>query len=93
MTERLKDLFFTDEFIGDLGNAIQAAYPGFDAVAFNRLIFSEDWEKKELKQKMYHTTRCMHALLPESYPAALKILREIAPGFRGFNAIVVTTYF
>ena len=47
MAERLKDLFFTDEFIAELGKAIYTIYPDFDQEEFTRLIFSEGWESME----------------------------------------------
>lgn len=92
MAERLKDLFFTDKFIGELGNAIKTAYPAFEQEEFNRLVYEKDWERKELKEKMHHTTRCMKKTLPEAYPEALKILVEISPGFQGFDALVFPDY-
>lgn len=92
MAERLKDLFFTDRFIRELGNAIKTAYPAFKEEEFNRLVYDKDWESKELKEKMHHTTRCMKATLPEAYPEALKILTEVAPKFQGFDALVFPDY-
>jgi 3-methyladenine DNA glycosylase AlkC len=88
MAERLKDLFFSEEFIIELGNALKTAYADFDQMEFNRQIYAEDWESKELKQKMHHTTHCVNANLPKAYPEALKILTEIAPRFHGFDALV-----
>ena len=73
MSERLVDMFFSDKFITDLGNAIKENYPGFDQVEFNRQIYTEEWKSKELKEKMHHTTRCLGATLPEDYAEALKI--------------------
>ena len=88
MAERLKDLFFSEKFIADLGQAIKDVYPGFKQDEFNGLIFSDNWEGKELKQKMHHVTQALAATLPEDYPRALKILTEVAPGFEGFNAMI-----
>jgi 3-methyladenine DNA glycosylase AlkC len=92
MTERLKDLFFSDTFIAELGNVIKEVYPDFDQDEFNRLIFMNDWANKELKQKMHHITQCMRVTLPEDFPEALKILKEVAPQFEGFNALIFPDY-
>lgn len=92
MPERLKDLFFSDKFITELGDAIQDVYPDFDQEEFNRLIYGDDWRSKELKQKMRHTTHCLAATLPEDYPTALKMLIEVAPNFEGFDAMVFPDY-
>jgi 3-methyladenine DNA glycosylase AlkC len=88
MAEKLKDMFFSDKFLTELGNEIRVFYPGFDQKAFNHLIYSGDWEGRELKQKMRHTTYCLAATLPKDYPAALKILTKVAPKFRSFDAMV-----
>jgi 3-methyladenine DNA glycosylase AlkC len=92
MAERLKDLFFSEKFIIELGNALKIAYPDFDREKFYGLVQSEDWKSKELKQKMHHTTHCMNKTLPEAYPDALKILTEVAPGFQGFDALIFPDY-
>ncbi len=88
MTERLKDIFFSDKFIAELRQAIKEAYPDFNLAEFNRLIYTDDWEGKELKQKMHHITQGMVATLPKDYPQALKILTEVAPKFEGFNVLI-----
>jgi len=92
MPEKLKDLFFSDKFIMELGNATQDVYPDFDQTEFNHLIYGDDWESKELKQKMRHTTHCLEATLPKDYPIALNILTEVAPNFESFNAMVFPDY-
>lgn len=88
MAERLKDLFFSETFIKELGQAIKVVFPGFKQAEFYRQIYTEDWEGKELKQRMHHITLGLVATLPEDYPQALKILKEVAPGFEGFNAMI-----
>ncbi|MDF1575225.1 MAG: DNA alkylation repair protein [Bacteroidales bacterium] len=88
MTERLKDLFFSNEFIKELGEAIKEVYPGFDMAEFNSLVYADDWGSQELKQKMHHVTSCLAETLPVDYREALAILTEIAPRFGGFNALV-----
>ena len=85
MSERLVDMFFSEEFIRELGNSIKGLYPGFDQATFTSLIYADGWEKKELKEKMHHTSRCLGATLPDNYSEALAILMEIAPAFRGFD--------
>jgi hypothetical protein len=43
MAERLKDLFFKDKFITELGDAIQNVYPDFNRTDFKHLIYSDKW--------------------------------------------------
>ncbi len=92
MAEKLKDLFFSSSFINQLEDAIQQIYPDFDQENFIRLVHDGTWETKELKEKMRHIARCLHETLPKDYPEALKILIEVAPSFRGFDAMVFPDY-
>lgn len=92
MVERLKDRFFSDKFIKDLGRAIKEAYPEFEQSEFTSLIYSDEWESKELKQKMHHITNSMSATLPGDYSRALKILISVAPNFGGFDVMVFPDY-
>ncbi len=92
MAERLKDRFFSDKSITELGTAIVDVYPDFDQTEFDNLIYSDGWEDKELKQKMRHTTQCLEATLPGDYPTALKILEAVAPKIKGFDVMVFPDY-
>ncbi len=92
MAERLKELFFSDKFIVELGESIENVYPVFDLAVFNRLVYTDDWGSLELKQKMHHITGCLAETLPGDYPSALNILKQIAPRFGGFNALVFPDY-
>ena len=88
MPERLKDRFFSEQFILNLSKAIQDVYPGFNRKNFQQLVTVSDWKEKELKQKMRHTTECLAETLPAEYSDALKILLDVAPGFNDFDAMV-----
>ena len=85
MAEPLKEMFFTDEFIEQLGQRIQAAYPEFDRERLTQLVHDADWADRELKAKMRHVTGCLHATLPAEYARALDILLQVGPHFRGFR--------
>ncbi|MBT4512980.1 MAG: DNA alkylation repair protein [Chloroflexi bacterium] len=92
MADKLKDLFFTHSSINEMGNAIQRFYPSFDKENFTALVFGSSWEAKELKEKMRHTTVCLHEVLPESYEEALDILMKVAPSVKGFDALALPEY-
>jgi 3-methyladenine DNA glycosylase AlkC len=92
MPERLKDIFFANAFIEQLGQAIGQIYPNFDQKEFTRLVYDDAWTARELKAKMRHLTRCLRATLPEDYPQALAILVKVAPSFNGFDALVFPDY-
>lgn len=92
MPEKLKDLFFSSSFVERLGAAIEQVYPAFDQAKFTGLVFDDRWETRELKEKMRHISRCLHAVLPGHYPEALPILTRVAPLFNGFDAMVFPDY-
>lgn len=88
MAERLKDLFFSDKFISELSQAITKVYSGFEGKKFQQTLFSDDWAEKELKEKMHQITHSLASFLPEDYSAALEILKNAAPEFKGFDAMI-----
>lgn len=92
MAERLKDMFFTQDSINAFANAIRSHYPAFDKSQFLELMFDESFEKKELLDKMKHTTQCLHDTLPKSYKDALNILIKAAPDVKGFEAMALPDF-
>lgn len=69
MSTLLKDLYnpaFYDQFCRVAGNVLQ----GFDAAAFQSLIFDEQWEARELKGRMKHTSAILHRFLPQPFEKA-----------------------
>jgi 3-methyladenine DNA glycosylase AlkC len=92
MAERLKDRFFTDESVNTMAEAIAGAWGQFDKEAFVASIFTEEFEGLELKAKMRYTTQCLNKFLPEDYREALAILKEAAPGIKGFEAMSMLDY-
>ena len=92
MPEQLKNIFFTPESLESLAANIQSVYSEFDKDRFLELVNDEEWESRELKEKMYHTTRSLHATLPSSYAEALSILEQIAPDVHGFEAMCLPDY-
>lgn len=66
MTELFKNIYnktFFDSFNTTLSNTI----PNFDKDKFNNDIFSNDWEQKELKQRMRHISTVLKAHLSSNY--------------------------
>jgi len=92
MPEKLKDMFYQKPFIDSLKDALKEVYPDFDGDKFLSLVLDETWEKLELKEKMRHITRCLHDTLPGDYLEALKIIKKIAPRFKGFDAMIFPDY-
>ena len=69
-----------------------AVYPAFDTDRFLALALP-DLDTLELMQRLRHTTKCLHATLPDDYHAALDILRLLAPRINhGFVTMVLPDY-
>jgi len=92
MAERLKDIFFTETSLNNFGDTIKQYYPEFNKEKFLNLVFNDEWLSKELKERMRHTTLCLHETLPKNYKKALNILKKIAPFIKGFEVIVLPDY-
>ena len=87
MADALKDMF-DRAWVGELGVAVAAVHPPFDADRFASLVVDDAWEARELKQRMRHIAVTLGATLPDDYPAAIGILRAVADalgpiGFKG----------
>jgi len=84
MPEPIKNCF-NKKFIQSLATDIQSYYPAFDIKSFTRTIFSNDWNKKELKQRMRHISITLHEYLPANYKKALTILKKTSRQSSGFE--------
>jgi len=92
MPEKLKDMFFTQESINHLADTFKKYYPKFDKEKFTELIFDDNFDSLELKQKMRHTTECMYETLPKTYKEALDILKKVLPHIKGFEVMSFPDY-
>ena len=92
MPEKLKDMFFTLSSVGAMADALKRFYPGFNKKRFVELVFDDEFDGRELKSKMRHTTQCLGQVLPKPYKKALGILRKSAPHIKGFEAMCLPDY-
>ncbi|WP_145856505.1 DNA alkylation repair protein [Pedobacter suwonensis] len=72
----LKNLY-SAAFYDRLTTALAATIPGFDKGLFIKKIFVPEFESKELKERMKHTTRVLHDFLPEDYPQTITLIKKI----------------
>ncbi|MCP4536143.1 MAG: DNA alkylation repair protein [Chloroflexi bacterium] len=93
MNEPLKNMY-NQQYVSDLATAIQREYPDFDTEAFSAHIINDDWEGRELKQRMRHITTVLHDFLPAEYRPTLDILRKASTslGDYGFQNMVFSDY-
>lgn len=92
MPEKLKDILFPREKVQLFANLLVAAYPPFEAEKFAKSVCDKKWPELELKEKMRHTTHCLHRFLPEDFALAVDILKSIVPKVEGFETIVLPDY-
>lgn len=69
-----KDIFFKPGFIKEFGDALASVLPEFDKKAFEKKVFDDDWQHKELKQRTRHIVHVLHQLLPKDFTKAVKII-------------------
>jgi 3-methyladenine DNA glycosylase AlkC len=76
MSNLLKDIYsvsFYDQFSDILGEVI----PNFDKQKFTLAIFTDNWDRKELKQRMKHTSFVLHQFLPEDFTKTPTIFGKV----------------
>lgn len=87
MAEPLKNLY-NEKFFRSLVNDFLSAYPNFDAEGFMTRIYDDQWENRELKDRLRHITVSLHATLQMPYRKALEILMPVASKQRyGFEYV------
>ncbi|MBI5961306.1 MAG: hypothetical protein HY866_21385, partial [Chloroflexi bacterium] len=84
MPEPFKYALFSPALIEQMVAGFKAAYPAFDSAGFLARVYDDQWDALELKGRMRQITNALHAVLPDDYRAALKIIRQAAPAAQGF---------
>ncbi|WP_343523881.1 DNA alkylation repair protein [Pedobacter sp.] len=75
MASLLKDLY-SPAFYDRLSNALAVSIPKFDKEKFIKAIFIPEFEAKELKERMRHTTEVLHCFLPQDYPQSIELIKK-----------------
>ncbi len=92
MPELLKNLY-TPSLVANVARELKAEYRRFNAKGFQRAVFDDGWDQRELKQRLRHVTLCLHEFLPADYQQALNILTPVAPRFTdGFEYMFFPDY-
>lgn len=76
MATALKDVY-SPEFYQIFSNSLKQVIRNFDESVFLNQIFTQDWPKKELKERMSHTAQVLRTILHPDYPKALMQIVEI----------------
>ena len=91
MSVPLKDIYNVG-MINSLSTELKKIYVEFDSENFTNAIFIDEWEDKELKQRMRHITVTLHQYLPQNYNKALDVLISIADKFKGLEALIFSDF-
>ena len=94
MGSPLKDIY-SPLFYDHLSNSLLQTVPSFDKQKFISLIFTKDFESKELKERMKHTSSVLHQFMPEDYAEAVKLIQIIINGLKkdGFQESLEMMFF
>ena len=79
---------YNKHFIKDLAGQIAEHYPSFKKEEFINSIINENWESKELKERMRHVTITIAQFLPISYQKQIETLNNIVANFRGLTGMI-----
>jgi len=79
---------FSPEFVAKLANAFSKQFPDFKEKRFQNAILNDQWEDRELKDRMRHIALVLGDVLPSNYKEAVRIVVAVAPEFTGLSAIV-----
>lgn len=92
MSNLLKNLY-SPEFFEKFSEVLDLSIENFNSKKFKQLLFDEQWNNKELKERMRHTTKVLNHFLPQDFEKAAKILHQItsellSPKYK-LNALVL----
>jgi 3-methyladenine DNA glycosylase AlkC len=88
----LKNLFDRSS-VGAIRDAVASAFPEFDCITFMERVFDESWPDLELKQRIRHISKVLHATLPGTYRDQLTMLLAAVPSAaEDFSSLVFSDF-
>lgn len=76
MAEPLKNLY-SPSFFNHLGNLLTELIPDFSKDSFVHDIHDNDWEDRELKERMVHIANVLHQHIPGDYNNSLQLINNL----------------
>lgn len=76
MSSLLKDMYSAN-FYNKFCDVAEEVFSGFDRNKFIKLIFGPEWNSKELKDRMKHTSFVLHQFMPGDFEKSANIIRKI----------------
>lgn len=77
----LKDIY-SKSFYYHFCEVAEEVIPNFDKKKFSKLIFDSEWERKELKERMRHTSYVLHEFMPDKFPKAVQYIEKMITKIR-----------
>ncbi len=84
MSELIKDVY-SKSFYDKLAVVLKQTLNSFDEVVFSNMIFDENFENYELKQRLSHTTKVLHHFFPSDFKEACSVLKKLIENLREAN--------
>lgn len=81
MSDLFKDVY-SESFYYNFSEILSQSIPSFDKVKFIALIFDENFDDFELKQRMVHTARVLAHFLPDDFSKATTTIKRIIDNLR-----------
>lgn len=80
----LKDIY-SQRFYDKLSDVLAKTLPAFEKEKFVSNIFTDEFSKMELKERMRHTTHVLHHFMPKDFGKAVKIIEKTITELRKNN--------
>ena len=84
MPDPLKNIY-NKELLNTLCMELCCLYEEFNSVGFINHVLDDEWNNKELKERMGHISNSLYKFLPLNYSEAIEILTSASSKFSGFE--------
>jgi 3-methyladenine DNA glycosylase AlkC len=84
MSTLLKDRY-SKAFFDSFTEILELLIPDFDKELFFQHVFDRAWENRELKERMKHIARTLHAFFSADFPETVEIIRQIIENLQQRN--------
>jgi len=72
----IKDIY-SPSFYENFSQAVAEVHPAFDKRKFIDAIYKDNFDQKEWKERMKHTTFVLHQFMPQNFPEAVILIDKI----------------
>lgn len=84
MSSLLKDIYSKD-FFDSFSETLEQVVPTFNSEKFIQHIFDKNWDNRELKERMKHTSFVLNSFFPADFVKTAKLIENIIENLRHRN--------